>query len=107
MDPYTLGGMIFSLIMVLIIGGFIVTFPIVRRLGGLMEEYIRERRDTRLDRGELGRVEGELQHVREALETLRRQLDLVQERQDFMEELVERPDPARLASGHRDPARAD
>ena len=30
MDPYTVGGMIFSVVMVLIIGGFIVTFPIIR-----------------------------------------------------------------------------
>lgn len=102
MDPYALGGMIFSLIMVLIIGGFIVTFPILRRLGGLMEEYIRERRDTRLDRGELGRVEGELRHVSEALETVRRQLDLVHERQEFLEELVGRPEADRLTSGPRE-----
>ena len=64
MDPYTLGGMIFSLIMVLIIGGFIVTFPLLRRLGGLMEESIRERRDARLDKGQVAQISGELQQLR-------------------------------------------
>lgn len=102
MDPYTLGGMIFSLVMVLIIGGFIVTFPVLRRLGALLEEHIRERRESRPDRGEMGRLHGEISRLDETLDTVRRQLELVRERQDFVEELMERSDTARLASGRGD-----
>ena len=88
MDPYTLGGMIFSLIMVLIIGGFIVTFPLLRRLGGLMEESIRERRDARLDKGQVAQISGEIADLRNAFETLETQLELLGERQEFVDNLL-------------------
>lgn len=88
MDPYALGGMIFSVVMVLIIGGFIVTFPILRRLGHLMEESIRERRDARLDKGQVAQISGDIADLRNAFETLEKQLDLVGERQEFVENLL-------------------
>jgi hypothetical protein len=101
MDPYALGGMIFSVVMVLIIGGFIITFPLLRRLGGLMEESIRERRDARLDKGQVTQITGDIAELRNAFESLEKQLDLVGERQEFVENLLSHrkrtalPDPDR------------
>ena len=51
MDPFIQGSMIFTIIMTIIVGGFIVTCPIMRRLGRVMEESIRDRQDARLGRG--------------------------------------------------------
>jgi hypothetical protein len=96
MDPYALGGMIFSVVMVLIIGGFIVTFPILRRLGHLMEESIRERRDARIDKGQVAQISGDIADLRNAFETLEKQLDLVGERQDFVENLLTHKEPTAL-----------
>jgi hypothetical protein len=89
MDPYTLGGMIFSLIMVLIVGGFIVSFPIMRRLGALMEESIRERRAGRLEHTQLAQLQGQIDALTRTLESTERQLELLGERQDFTESLVD------------------
>lgn len=99
MDPYTTGYMIFTLIMVLLIGGFVVTFPVLRRLGRLLEEHIRDRSENRLDRGELARIQEDLSRIDETLETFRHQLELTRERQDFVEELMARPAARRLESG--------
>jgi len=103
MDPYALGGMIFSVVMVLIIGGFIVTFPILRRLGHLMEESIRERRDARLDKGQVTQITGDITDLRNAFETLEKQLELVGERQEFTENLLAHRDRAALPDPTTDP----
>jgi divalent metal cation (Fe/Co/Zn/Cd) transporter len=101
MDPYALGGMIFSVVMVLIIGGFIITFPLLKRLGGLMEESIRERRDARLEKGQVEQISGDIAELRSAFESIERQLELVGERQEFVENLLSHrthtalPDPDR------------
>lgn len=88
MDPYTVGGMIFSVVMVLLVGGFIVSFPILRRLGGLMEEMIRERRESRLSKGSTAEIQEEIAGLRRAFEALDRQVDLIGERQEFFENLL-------------------
>lgn len=88
MDPYALAGMIFSVVMVLIIGSFIVTFPLLRRLGGLLEESIRERRDARLDKRQVAQLSGQISEMKAAFETIERQLELVAERQEFVENLL-------------------
>lgn len=88
MDPLITGSMIFVLILITLIGGFIVTFPILRRLGGLMEESIRERRESRLESGQLGELLGEIADNRGAVEAIERQIGLLGERQEFMENLL-------------------
>ena len=101
MDPYALGGMIFTVVMVLIIGGFIITFPLLRRLGGLMEESIRERRDARLEKGQVAQISGEIAELRSAFESLERHLDLVGERQEFVENLLSHREPTALPESGR------
>lgn len=96
MDPYAQAGMIFTAVMTLIIGGFIVTFPIMRRLGALMEESVRERRATRLDQGQVGQIGAELADMRASLERLEGHVGLLAERQDFVENLLSHREPGRL-----------
>lgn len=88
MDPLIAGSMVFVLVLTVLIGGFIVTFPVLRRLGALMEESIRERRASRLDSGQLGELRGEITDNRNAIETIQRQIGLLGERQEFMENLL-------------------
>lgn len=99
MDPYAEAGMIFTLIMVLLGGGFILTFPITRRLGALMEESIRERRAARLDQGQVGELESTLSDVHRALEQMDGRMALLAERQDFVENLLSHREPSRLPKG--------
>ncbi len=88
MDPYTVGGMIFSVVMVLLVGGFIVSFPILRRLGGLMEEMIRERRESRLSKGTTSEIQEEIAGLRAAFEALDQQVERLNDRQEFVENLL-------------------
>lgn len=37
LEPVALAGMIFSLLVILLIGGFILLYPLSRRLGALLE----------------------------------------------------------------------
>ena len=99
MDPYAEAGMIFTLIMAVLIGGFIITYPIMRRLGGLMEESIRERRAARLDQGQVGDLEKTIGDVHGALEQLDGRMALLAERQDFVENLLSHRDPSQLPKG--------
>ena len=101
MDPYTLGGMIFTIVMVLLVGGFIVFFPILRRLGALMEESIRERRAGRLEQGQVEQLQGQIDNLTRALDSVERQMELMGERQDFTESLVDSVSRRRLRTGDR------
>ncbi len=99
MDPYAQAGMIFTVIMTIIVGGFIVTFPVLRRLGAVMEESIRERRAARLDQGQVAQIEGELTDVRASIERIEGHIGLLAERQDFVENLLGHREPGRLLKG--------
>ncbi len=99
MDPFIQGSMIFTVVMTVIIGAFVVTFPILRRLGRVMEESIRDRREARLDRGQVGRLQGEIGELRSAVERLDGHVGLLAERQDFVENLLAHKEPGRLPKG--------
>ena len=96
MDPYAQGGMIFTVIMTLIIGGFIVTFPILRRLGRVMEETIRDRQEARLGRGNTAMLQAEVDEIKHAVGRIEGHLELLGERQDFVENLLSHRDPKQL-----------
>ena len=86
-DILPFAGMIFSLLLVLIIGGFILLFPLSRRLGQLLELRMEERRQS-LASGE-GAVNEELQLALAAIEALREEVASLSARQQFMERLLE------------------
>lgn len=68
---------------------FILVFPITRRLGRIMEEWIALRRDSVPERATLGRIEDTLASMNQRLESVEQRLDLAGERQEFIETLLE------------------
>ncbi len=82
LDPIIPAAMVFTLLLVLLIGGFVVTYPVTRRLGRALEAY--------LDRQRSGGASGEeIATLRRQLHALKRQVDAVAEKQDFVEALLE------------------
>ncbi len=77
-------GMIFSLLVVLIIAGSILLFPLTRRLGTLLEMRIQDRRE-----GEGALSSGEVAELRELMQSLQAEVERVAERQQFTERLLE------------------
>lgn len=100
MDPMALAGMIFTLILVALIGGIIVFTPLVRRLAALLELRLQER----MQPGQIGaRDAAELKKLVAALEeevhALRAQHASLEERQRFLEALLRSDEQARLLPG--------
>ena len=87
-------GFVFSTL--LLIAGVILLFPVARRLGAFMEEWIKLRREQAVDQDQLGDLRGELRDMRQLLETVDSRMDLLGERQDFVESLIESGERKRL-----------
>jgi len=83
MDPELIPMMIFTIIVIAMGGGFILLFPITRRLGQFLEYRMSEK----------GRLQDreEMDRILRALEALRDDVARLAERQDFTERLLERP----------------
>lgn len=79
MDPLALAGMVFTLLVILMIGGFILLFPVSRRLGKVLERWLEEKRPA-------GK-EPEVAQLRAAVQALEREVRSLSERQDFVESL--------------------
>ncbi len=95
MEPMALVGMLFVLIVLAMVGGFILLVPISRRLGEVLELWLDERgKANQIGPGEFGRI-------REEVATLRDEMETLTNRQDFVEKLLEgRPDDqSQLPSG--------
>lgn len=82
MDEVIVVSMIFSLIMVTLIGGFILLFPLTRRLGAFLERRLEEGSGRNDDPRRVQAIHG-------VLEDLRGQIEDLRERQEFVEKLVE------------------
>lgn len=83
MDPIPIAGMIFSLLTIMMIGGFILLFPITRRLGAYLEQ--------RLDQGKRGADGAELRQLRASLAALQSEVERLAERQEFTDSLLAAP----------------
>ena len=92
MDPMALVGMVFTLILLILTGGFILLFPIARRLGRVLENRL-EKRHTEPD---------ELARLRETVQTLDADVRALAERQDFIDRLLRAESPPLLRGS--DPA---
>ena len=83
MDLVPIAGMLFSLLMVLVVGGLILLFPISRRLGKFLEIRIDERMEwDTLPKQTLG-------ELRDIVEELQSEVVRLAERQKFVEHLLE------------------
>ena len=83
MDPEAIAGMVFTLILISMIGGFILIAPLTKRLGALLEQKVQNQgasRDPQAAR--------EIAQLREQLAALEQQVTRLKDRQDFSEQLV-------------------
>lgn len=85
MDPEIIPMMIFTIIVLAMVGGFILVLPITRRLGQFLEYRMSER--TRLMENE------EREALLRAIESLRDDVARLAERQEFTERLLDNPRP--------------
>lgn len=92
MDPNALGGMITTLLLVAMIGGFILLFPLSRRLGALLEEKVLQSKRPPVPQTE------ELRALHDQVHDLQNEVRRLSERQQFTEQLLERPRTAALPS---------
>ena len=81
MDPNALAGMAFTLILTVLVGGFILLLPISRRVGQLLESKLQEKKLPELPAGEL-------EDLQRSLNSLESEVRRVAERQDFIEKLL-------------------
>jgi hypothetical protein len=78
MDPIALAGMIFTLLLVLIIGGFILLFPLSRRLGLFLEAKLKPAALASEDTRKLW----------EAIQSMETELKRIADRQEFTERML-------------------
>jgi hypothetical protein len=81
MDPDALAGMVFTLILIGMIGGFILLVPVSRRLGQLLEFWLQEKQGVP--------SRDELAQLRKSIGALEEELSSLSERQQFTERLLE------------------
>jgi len=85
MDWEIFAPMFVTTVLTVTVGGVLVLRPIAKRVGDLMELYVRDRREG---------VESDVHHIRDLLETMNARLQLMEERQDFTERLLTPPTDA-------------
>ncbi len=84
MDPFILQVMIFVLVVLTLIGGFALLFPLTRQLAAVLEKrYLED------DAG--GAEADEVAALRRDVDALRGEVEQIGERQDFTEKLLEGP----------------
>ncbi len=83
-------GMGVFLLLAMMIGGFVLLHPLARRLGDVMDQWLRIRRSELADENLLGEIHSELGGLSGSLETVADRLDRLEERQEFTETLIER-----------------
>lgn len=90
MDPVIPAGMIFVLLIILMIGGMVLLFPLTRQLGRYLENRLREgEAPSRTD-------DAELAALRDAIRALEAEVASLADRQAFAESLLDSrraPDP--------------
>jgi cell division protein FtsB len=83
MDPAIVPMMIFTVVVLMLIGGFILLLPLTRRLGALLEHRV-------LTEGKADRA-ADVEALARAVDALRDEVERLSDRQDFTEKLLERP----------------
>ncbi len=87
--PYAIAELLAILAMFFLVGTFIILFPISRRLGKAIEEWVKIRHASSPERDLLARIEVELLELRNQFDGLDQRLDFIAERQEFTESLID------------------
>lgn len=98
-DSLVLVSMVFSLVVLLVIGGFIAVIPLFRRLAKAVDVWLEQRKAIGPELRELETARSDLGELRARLESTEIRLDLVAERQEFLERLLEGETEGEPASG--------
>ncbi|HUE76467.1 MAG TPA: hypothetical protein VMM83_00870 [Longimicrobiales bacterium] len=101
-DGTVLAGLVFSLLCLLVIGGFILMYPLTRRLGALMEQRLEDRTvggDGDASTAARMLADRQLKDLRTGLAALESEVERLAERQKFMEGLLESGERAKERSG--------
>jgi hypothetical protein len=101
--PYAIAELIAILVMVFMLGTFVLLFPLSRRLGRVMEEWIQLRHEASPDRERLERIEAGLRQLHGEFESMEQRMQLMGDRQDFLESLAESRKTESLGSGGYEP----
>ncbi len=104
MDLEMLVQMAFVLILTLVIGGFVIVFPIARRLGSVMEEWLRDRKELRAERPAILALHEEIGETRDLFASHEARLDEIVEHQRFLDSLVGKSPGGQLAGGTSEPS---
>jgi hypothetical protein len=82
MDPNAIAGMAFTLVLTALVGGFILLYPVSKRLGLFLESKLQDRLPQPAPTNA-----AELEALRSSVLSLRAEVERLAERQDFMEQL--------------------
>ena len=86
MEPEVLAGMLFIVVILAMIGGFILLLPITRRLGAILEQRLNEKSIQ-------GSSGAQLQQLQATVRQLQTEVERLAERQDFTEALLQEQRP--------------
>lgn len=81
MDPVIIPSMIFTIAVIMLIGGFVTLFPVTRRLGAFLESKLREKEPPATQSPDLARL-------LDAIQGLESEVRRLNERQEFTERLL-------------------
>ncbi len=97
MDPEIIAGMVFSIVVLLMVGSFVLLYPLSRQLAHLVRRRLNEADPAdSISRGDAEKLATAIQQLALGMEALN-------ERQDFVERLLEeRPRPS--IEGSTDPS---
>lgn len=94
MDIIPIAGMLFVLLVILVITGAILTYPLFRRLGQALDVYLEERKKGALPASDARQLE-------ELIRGLHVRLESLEDRQRFVERLVDERTPELPESHHQ------
>jgi len=102
MDPVIIPSMIFTIAVIMLIGGFVTLFPVTRRLGAFLESKLRDKEPPATPAPDLARL-------LDAIQGLESEVRRLNERQEFTERLLagRAPISRPSISPARDPEPAD
>ncbi|HEX6306807.1 MAG TPA: hypothetical protein VFZ69_01400 [Longimicrobiales bacterium] len=92
MDPIALMGMVFTLVLTLLIGGFVLLYPIAKRLGALLESRIAS------EKVDAGPLRAEIRKLAESMSSMEAELRALRERQEFTEQVLSTRERPKLPS---------
>ena len=101
-DTDVLMGLIFAVVMTLIIGGFLVSIPIIRRLGKLTDIWFQSRTEGLSGQQEYQMLMERMEAFEDRLSDMETVQSRVAQRQEFVEGLMTGERRAQLEAADRD-----